>query len=234
MSSPNRPPELYHEVMPEDEREHGKFVERNLSGLNSLIDDFKAATALTHWAAHQSRSQPPMSDDKFTLGKWSNIGARAGALYLYGFHRTSQALNDALAKCPSIQPYYDRKDLGAAWKAFDAAFPSFADVRRGAAHPGELYNSASKQSDHAVKDGLDIPGFIKAAPGAQVIVDSSLINGAFTCTIDGKAVSYSPGDKAIAALEDVLRQVRRGLEPAFRHTETLYLKTLQEKQQPRP
>jgi hypothetical protein len=228
-----REPCLYHEVLPESERGHAKITDDLIKSFTRIAVDYQSAVNLCQWAAHTARQNAPMSDQRQMFSTWSEIGARAGAMYLYGFYQTRQDFNASLSKCPSLLPMYDRKELGKAWKMFDAAFPDFAKLRLGAAHPGELFNTPEKAAIHAVTDGLSIPGFIDAEAGATVVIQPSMIAGAFTCTIGGKAVSYSPNEASVGQLVGVINQVWAVMEPAFRRTEAIYRQQLAEKSAPR-
>lgn len=212
-------------ALPEVEREQARFVSRNLDTLDEMAAQLQYATQLFEFGAN---STAPL-DQRRIHRNWSMMGAKCGALFIYGFHRTTQALMIALRKSPSLTGLVDRSALKLAWKKFDEYFPNFADIRLNAAHPGELYNSPEKFKEHV--STLAINSSSLTTTESSFLLDGSVVDGAYTCTIEGKLFSYLPNAATAAKLQDVSDAIWQEFVPAANYTSELLLSKQQQESQ---
>lgn len=213
-------------ALPEQEKEHARFVQHNLFYLENMIDSLSSSIKLYQWASNNAREQKDRSDASL-LFAWSLIGARAGALYIYGFHKSSHELNGQLSKCPSLFPLMDRQKFGASMKKFDENFPNFALVRLAAAHPAELYNTPKKVKGHAFNSGIDTES-IKIEEGASTIIDGSILEGEFTSTVEGKVVKYLISDVTVNRLQESMDLIWEALDPVIEYSHEMLRKMQEE------
>lgn len=205
-------PVLFCHALPEVEREQATYVASNLDAMGWQLGDLAASVDLYKWA----RLNGPQYEDENSrqlLHKWSIIGARAGALHIYGYYQNLQGFNGALSKCPSINNY-NKRGLSEARKQFEQAFPDFTRIRLSAAHPGEFSSRPEKMKEHVFTEGIDTNA-ISSPKGTPVFLEGNLIDGAFTSTIGNKIVSYRPDIETVKILQNITQLLYDTIAPAF-------------------
>lgn len=208
---PDRPTFFHHRMLPEAEQTYAKAAYENMCGMDQRVIALAHSVELHLWAMDKAsqidgrnKADRPLLD---RLYSWARIGASAGALEIYSFYELTKQFNNHCAKCPTLVEMTDRKGLKAAWKAFDASFPGFADVRLGAAHPGELNNTPAKKESNYSPSGFESQS-VKSAPGAKLIFDGAIV--------DGKHSSYKCDQSAVLALVSVSNKVWEVMAPAMK------------------
>jgi hypothetical protein len=121
--------------------------------------------------------------------RWLFIAARDGAITIYNLGRSMEGIRASLKKCPSLNAIVDQEVLSESTRALRQRFPRFEGFRHMVAHAAEFSQTKDARAQHSTIAAMD-NGLIKKAEGGDVFMGPSLIGREFTCTFEGKVLSY--------------------------------------------
>ena len=200
----------------DDERDKAWHIEGHLSQLSRYSEDFFHAVALFDLAganAQRVMSAQPASRvlfDRFI--QWQFIAARDGAMTIFHFAKSLDALKAAVSDCPPVGGHIDHDAFRAARRAFREGFRDFEPVRHAVAHSGELSKNSKSRAKNAFSGSHSGPGIeIKNSTG--VMISNQLAGRTFTNTYEGKIVSYDLSWENWATLDGIVASIL-GLFPS--------------------
>jgi hypothetical protein len=91
-----------------------------------------------------------------TLSGWQSIAARDGAMTIYHFGCTVEAIKASLPRCPTLNAGVDHSNLRMARKLFESHFPGYKDIRHVVAHTAEFAATIDDKEIHSHKGRLKI------------------------------------------------------------------------------
>lgn len=209
-------------ALPKEEHPYASHINANLRSIEALCDTFRNCVDLYLFAERQVaeamsniEKMRERADDIQVLRGWGMIGAGHGAIQVQGVYMAMQAISkDLLWKSPTVLELLDHSKKNDAYRIFEASFPGIAKVRVDAAHPGELGATPEKAQKNAAP-GLMAQGI---RVGMNALFSGSIIEGAYTATVDGRVVSYRPNAEAVKSLYAVATAFIGAFEPAIRRT----------------
>ena len=86
-----------------------------------------------------------------TLSAWQAIAARDGALTIYHFGNTIEAVRKSLHACPTLDRLVDHARLKHASAEFRKEFPRYEAIRHVVGHAADFAASPKKKDTHSVK-----------------------------------------------------------------------------------
>jgi hypothetical protein len=130
-------------VLSESEKLIVRCLEFNRTNLRTFCDDFQLSANLFELL---ERGGGPPSVGVFggVFPKYRIIAARDGALNLFHFGKSLDAIRVLAPHCPVSVFSINTERLSTAVDAFDAQFPNVDNIRHAIAHAGELSDSPSK------------------------------------------------------------------------------------------
>jgi hypothetical protein len=196
------------DALPEAERANAQAINLNLHALKRCVNTFEAALKLFDFSAptpdRPDRHSMPhevyqiaQKDwmDRIQLAtEWMRIAAKSGAMSIYEFHRIEQAIDNMIARCPTIEAAIDKNARKNASRLFADAFPNFADIRGIAAHGWENSATPEKVLKNALKDF------------GSVLISEGLHGRDYVNSFEGKMISYSVSQDTLDRLSAVLAQ----------------------------
>lgn len=184
--------------LPENEHEAANALDKNLTMLGSIARRFQSAVTL----CQETREKWKEAKEDFVLKSiyhhWPLIAAQSGALTLYDFWMTTQAINQRLLhRCPTVMAAVDQAAKKRAQLKLQNHFPDLAAVRNAAGHAGEFNSKPEKSKTNCVAMN-DLERF--AIGDAPIILSDSLLGDSYTFTSSGKVVSYEVTSESVDAL----------------------------------
>lgn len=175
-------------AIPPEEHEAAGSIEHNLMMLQQGAEDFRRTVDLYLFAHAVKVSGSPATQE---LVNWIKIAGRHGAIVADSFSRLMEAINKS--KAPHIWAKADLQLREKATGRFAAEFPTSAQIRNSAAHPGELSKSTKEQQKHRLKKAVSNT-IINAGEGSGLFI-SDMMNGAddkltFGASFKGDWVEY--------------------------------------------
>lgn len=214
---------------------------RHLAGfamaLNCYSSDFYYSLVLFDFARMNSskyiKNYPTASDcptpeeERFIqemdiFRAWSPLAARDGAMTLFHFSKTLDALKACVANCPSISRVVDHDEFRDIRRSFKKQFPDFEGVRHGVAHSGELLKDQKRRELNSVTGPIALGGGLELSEGAQMMGGEIIINRHFKKVYEGRLVSYelSPENwQFLEQLVDRIYALLKALEHPSAHTD---------------
>lgn len=233
MTEPGTPAQVHIDValLPEGEHESAKALERALSRLDDLAEEFHATVNLVVFALKQGQeASQEIREIRHTgeeapsdtlrrerhLDIWKTMAGRNGAIVINGFWETTQRINKLLGRCPSLRGLVDfgKRDAGQA--AFLTAFPDITPLRHSTAHP-EHNILPEEMVRNSIKGSGPITGFeIKGDTTLTSVTDVLFVeNGElnFCASMNGKLVKYSLSAGSLEVLRSVAASYGEMFEP---------------------
>ena len=159
LSATERYPRISTSFFPDREAEAIGHLSLALSSLNSYVINFEAALALFDFcgairAASGVPPQGPLSD-RIMLMSWRFLAARDGAMTIFHFGKTLQAIRRfGFSNCPTFKAKLDHAQLRIGEKLFRQWFPDFEKVRHSVAHSAELSRDSKSHMRNSVRGVL--------------------------------------------------------------------------------
>ena len=203
-------------VTTEIDRDKTWHIENHLRQLSKYAEDFFHAVALFDIAganAQRVMSAQPINRvmfDRFV--QWQFIAARDGAMTIFHFAKSLDALKASVGDCAPVSGHIDHNDFRAARRKFREAFKDFEPVRHAVAHSGELAKNAKSRARNAFSGNHSGPG-IEIEGSTGVMINSQLVGRTFTNTYEGKIVSYDLSWENWAILDGIVASIL-GLFPS--------------------
>ncbi len=139
------------ESLSPEEQEYASQMEELLFELSLHANDFGSAASLLDFCLQQG--QTPINAD--IAGRsywWKFVGGRDGAMCLYHFWRTLEAIRGSMHLIPTLQPSINHALLRSCDKFFRKHFADFWPMRQAIAHLGEISNTLDKRKDNIYDD----------------------------------------------------------------------------------
>lgn len=166
-----------------------------LGDLNSYVRDFGAALDLFDMCIARAMAlekgglpEHSLRKEKDKTRRWKFMAARDGAMTVFHFGKTLQAINDQVFPCGPILSLINENALRQAAKQFGKDHPRFEAVRHSIAHLAEFKANAAIMQEHAE---------------GHIFLQERLDGRKFQFTFEGKIVEYELDYATIQKLEEV-------------------------------
>jgi hypothetical protein len=169
-----RAPEIDASKIPSDEQAALKHISSLLASLAEVEERFRVAVLLFDTCAAEHRrileievrklvfnqtgevdaskvDLNPSLQAEPTLGGWQDMAARDGAMSIYHFGSTVEAIKSSLPACPTLNSQVDHSTLRTAKKSFEGAFPRYKDIRHVVSHSADFVASLAQREAHSIK-----------------------------------------------------------------------------------
>src|SRR5262245_16361829 len=133
-------------------------------------------------------------DNQTLQEKWVQIAARDGAITIFNFGKSYEAVRASLKTCPALIPFVDETKLEAAGKKLRERFPRFEAVRHTVAHAAEFHRNENQMKAHAY-----------AAGPTSLFISGMLDGRTFSGTYENEIFSYEVSKETLVALIEVVR-----------------------------
>ncbi|WP_147283735.1 hypothetical protein [Bosea caraganae] len=191
-----------HNVKSVDEDAFCDCVSANRLNLQRFLDEFVETVQLFELL---ERGGGPPSVGVFggVFIKFRIIAAKQGALSLFHFKNSLEALREYIYRCPRTR-YVDGKKLREAKSLFDRYFPNADNTRNAVAHAGEIYKSPAAIRQHEQKQDYRGIGVFSAAGGLSI---QSLYERTYAIGWIGQVFEVHMDTSSIQKLAEVLNIV---------------------------
>jgi hypothetical protein len=189
--------------IPADEVDAYACISLNRYNLSRFLEEFHSAVRLFEFL---ERGGGPPSVGVFggQFIKFRMIAARDGALNIYHFRCSLDAVRKQLPTCPTLAKTTDCFKLRSALRKFDEYFPHAESVRHAVAHTGELNRSPARMRQQKQRIGHVGVGF---ASGAGSLLLDALYERTFSVGIKGGVFSVTLDATSIEKLGEIIRLV---------------------------
>lgn len=207
------PPDIHIAALPENEREAARYIGGNLRFVRSSSEALYHAAVLCD---HCDKIYLEANDSwQSVFHGWMLMAARDGAMTIYHYGMSVQAIDALLKQCPALEALVDQDALKQSRKLFSESFPSFALIRHAVAHAGDVGKNPAWFNKHASGDGFEIPN-LTIEPGGSVLIGSILTGRSFTTTFAKKHVTYDLNRQSVIALSKAMEALFAAFRPAER------------------
>jgi hypothetical protein len=203
-------------MLPEAEHDAASHIERLLSLLSTYEVRFLAAvflfdkceeemSKLFGLLAHRQEIGDPrnVSPELATVTEWMAMAARDGAITIYHFGNTIEAIRKALPHCPTMNARVDHSILRGASRFFRTEFPRYEAIRHVISHAADFAATPASIAEHSHRGGP-----IKSGRGGSLefsgkwnrYYSDNLMNRTFYVSYEGKAHSYEIDQKTAERL----------------------------------
>jgi hypothetical protein len=194
--------------MPPVEHDAALHIDRLLSLLLKYEERFLSALALFDCCESEMGRQFSFAASRMHLDKkgggatsvpevettveWMTMAARDGALTIYHFGNTLEAIRRALPSCPTINSGVDHQILRSASKYFRKEFPRYEAIRHVVSHAADFTATQADREVHTHKGGpiKAGKGSIEYSKGMDRFFSDNLANRTYFVSYEGKAHSY--------------------------------------------
>jgi hypothetical protein len=195
------PPRLYAGSLPFAEQDSCGLINGRLSELAFYVDDFTAALELyevsTKAVGHIMQPFDGTEDETRARNikrRWRFIAAKDGAMTLYHFGETLDAIRGGLGECKTLRDMVSTEKLKAADKHFDRAFPNYVKLRHSIAHQAMVAKAPYMTVSRSDGSG-------------QTIITGTLIDRRFNSIWNGHRVEYEISESSLSELATIRNQV---------------------------
>lgn len=221
-------PRFLTSLLPAEERDDLIKLSHSCSGLTDKVEELRHAIDLHLWSNQQfhsldaergpdggptiaARERWRQHGPRFSA--WSDMGARCGAMAIYGFHIIMKRTTTIANRCPTVLLHQDKSARRNATSLFNKYFPDFAGIRTFAAHPGET--SEQDIEKHSITKALEIDGVLSVKEGASIFLEGTMMNGHYTVSYHGRTAAYRVHPETAAALEEVATEYFQSFAPVM-------------------
>jgi hypothetical protein len=171
------------------ERDFAGQIEELVLEIQFFANDFGSAASLLDYCHELERTQP-----RSELGGrsfwWKFVAGRDGAMSLYHFLRTLEAIRGSLNLIPSLRGNIDHVLLRKSERFFHNHFPVALKMRTAIAHLGEIGNTIEKRKRNVLAKG-DFEGlFFNITQGENIKMNQSFDFYRFMMTFEGEVITY--------------------------------------------
>ena len=145
----------------------------------------------------------------FTL--YRMIAARDGALNIYHFKCSLDALKKQLPTSPTIAKYVDAIKVREALKQFNKYFPNTDNIRHAISHAGEMQPTPRRQKQNIQKKDESFHG---GASGAGGLFMGAIYEKTYTVGIEGTVFSVSLDNESIRKLNHTISMIDEAFQGA--------------------
>jgi hypothetical protein len=133
-----------------------------------------------------------------TLSGWQKMAARDGALTIYHFGKTIDAIWQSLPSCPALMTLVNESALRQASKEFRTNFPRYEAIRHVIGHTAEFSATPAQKEAHSIKGPWESP-HVKIFGGARTQFSGNLYDRTYYVTFEGEVhgyeISMTTGDR---------------------------------------
>ena len=194
---------------PPDDQAVKDCILKNILGLSIFLEDFKKAVALFELL---ERSDFPVGVSENELFTYRMIAGRDGALSVFHFKYSLDAIKKQRPHCRSIAAKVDAIKIRDVVKQFSAFFPHTDNVRHGIAHAGEVFSSPEKMKVSSMKVARYGQGFAIDEGGYLL---SALHERTYSVGNLGEIFSVRLDQTAISNLQAVISSVQQAFQTYF-------------------
>ena len=210
------PPRINIQGLPDKEQ----IVVRNMTvlflGLATYANEFRAALMLYQFCTAQIQIPKSGRAADLPFDQIQFVAGRDGAMSIYHFGKTIEAIGTQIARCPNLFAKLNRNKLRTVRRHLRAEFPYFEAVRHAVAHLAELGATPEKAEENSVAGPFVFAG-ITIAPGSNVTLRNTLYNNQYVNTFDGEIQAYEVSEKTYEALVSIRVECYEIFEPASLH-----------------
>ena len=145
-------PRLPTDKLPENERDHARFIETLLQDMSRRCADFAAAVKLFDYSNDFLKDETNrfVNPQEYQLRwHWRGFAGREAAASVYRVWECIEYSGENLNKCRILSGMIDVESKREAARAFRRYFPGADGVRHGSQHYAWLYGTPAKFSEHA-------------------------------------------------------------------------------------
>jgi hypothetical protein len=233
-------PRLFINELPPAEQKTARFIEIQLFQLDMYVSRFAAVLSLFDYSSLQcdeaterrrvekqkimgkpgyfEANERLLNERRAALrlyGEWRFIAARDGAMALYHFGKSIEALKRNLHECPTLERIVQRDDLRAATNLHRKHFPRFEAIRHAVGHEGQLTEDPAAFEENSFTGAYSLPGLTISEGAPNTVLNGALSGRTYAVTIDRKILSYDVSSETL----NNLNEVKEGFYIAFRKTE---------------
>lgn len=132
------------------------------------------------------------------------ISARDGALNIYHFGCSLEAIKRQLPTCPSLAKKVNAITIRDALKQFEKYFPHCDNVRNAIAHAGELFNNPNSMKKHQQRTGHAGHGFSVSEGG---LFTCALYERTYSVGIEGSVFSLTLDQVSLNKLLHIIQMI---------------------------
>ncbi len=129
------------------------------------------------------------------------IAAKEGAMNIYHFGCTPDALRHQVGRCPRTRTIVDARKLKQAFILFNRHFPHANNTRHAVAHAGEIWTSPAKAREHRQKKAYVSTG---GSIAAGAFLSAMLFERTYSVGWAGMVFEVQMGESTTQKLVDVL------------------------------
>jgi len=196
------PPQLDITPLPPEEHDLAKHIGFLLASLTRYEKTLWSAVALFDSShAENSRLALEVSEGKLdwhtlnlatnTLGEWQMMSAREGALAIYHFGKTIEAIRQTLRSTPVLDAKLNQNELRQGAQLFRHYFPRFEAIRHVVSHAADFSATPRHKEEHGFRERKQL-NFgavgIAVAKGGQF--SDNLYDRNYCVTFKGKLHTY--------------------------------------------
>ncbi|MEA2882193.1 MAG: hypothetical protein QOH32_1449 [Bradyrhizobium sp.] len=198
-------------MLPEEEHEAASHIERLLSLLATYEVRFLAALSLFDKSeeemsklfgllAHRREVGDPrsISPEFATVTEWMAMAARDGAITIYHFGNTIEAIRKALPNCPTMNARVEHSILRGASRFFRTEFPRYEAIRHVISHAADFAATPASIAAHSHRGGpikFNRGGSLEISGKASRYYSDNLMNRTYYVSYEGEAHSYEIDQK---------------------------------------
>jgi hypothetical protein len=150
-----------------------------------------------------------------TLSGWQMMAAREGAMTIYHFGQTVEAIGSNLKACPTLCGLADHSTLRVAKKLFNATFPDYDAIRHVVAHMADFSATQKMKASHSIvgpwKGNFGAVSIETKDQNAVTRFTDNLYDRTYCITFEGKVYGY---EITLGTLETITK-IRRHFYSAF-------------------
>ena len=195
------PPGLYTRALPFVEQESCNSINGRLAELAGYVEDFAAALELyevsTKAVGHLMVPFDGTEDETRARNikrRWRFIAAKDGAMTIYHFGETIDAVRGGLGNCKTLRAMVNTDKLKEADKHFDKAFPNYVKLRHSVAHQAIVAKAPYMAMSRS--DGT-----------GQTIITGTLIDRRFISVWNGHRVEYEISEPSLSELATIRGEI---------------------------
>jgi hypothetical protein len=195
-------------LSPEEEEVCG-CVQANRMNLGRFFEDFTLAVQLFE-LLERGGGPPRVGIFGGVFIKYRMIAAKEGALSIFHFGNSLDALRKQVVRCPIYRGSVDTLKLKQAFSLFNKRFPHANNTRHAIAHAGEVWASPAKAREHRQKEDYASAGVSSVAGGFLM---AGLSERTYSVGWEGKVFEVHMDATTIQKLSEVLHLVNSAFPP---------------------
>jgi hypothetical protein len=194
----------------EDEQSIVDCIVFNRNNLSTFVENFYHAAALFELLERGGNPNAGVLGGEFFY--YRIIAARDGALNVYHFGKTLDAIKSFAPRCPAAAFTVSMIDLDNASKQFNEAFPNIDIIRHAIAHAGELNDAPTKLKSNTTRRSRNAHG-ISVGPGA--LFTHGLYQRSYHIGRSGKVFTLAIDQATLKKLTELTNLIRNAFSVLY-------------------